>query len=1260
MTKTPTKTSASGEVSAITGYLKQYEYSACILYRLMQESALEAITLSDPAAGMFDDLVVHSKGVVYATQVKSQRDASYASLGTELKANLVRSMALSWLALEQQFGKGSVRLRYIFPGYFSTSDTSLANTGASGPRHSAEFARFLSRDDLTTAILATSVWSTKVAEIERLSGLAALDFLRFVNNLKLEDERDLQRNRVDNFHYTDRGKVEAIKALLPTLIASSIPGQKWSEQDLIDELGWRTRLSQHNTHVFPVPADFQENEATERKLLDSIRRASSGYIALVGPPGTGKSTLLQRGIHSTSEYSISRYLAFHPGQRHGLGRAEAGEFLNDLIAELRSQGFYGSRFGHDKLSGLRTEFIKQLDSASERFRTTGRKTVIVIDGLDHVPREEDPEASFLAELPAARAVPEGVIFLLGTQRIELPKLHPTIVQQASEAERTIVIDPLTRAAIFSLANAASLPSFVDRERLFDVCQGHPLTARYFIEALRAASNTEDAERLLSYSNGLGQSLQQIYERVWLKLGTALSSKGALGVLARAEGTLSPQQLADASNDDAVEDVMKMASFLLSRTTDGRIAIFHNSFRLFVAAETGKKFGSVSLEIERDHHRRLAEIAHNAPPADPQYWLELRYRSRAGDENAVLALGTPDYFRISLQKLRPPDEIYSDLRLTYAAVRPTRDRALLLNKLLIAKEIEYRIEAVSDLDFVELLLDLGDVELATKHALSVGTHKEGWLGLVDFYWQNKEYERARQVFEANEPFELLFAGEGFDSHQHMNIALSWIQRAQRFRSIKKLTALIDSLVVQSRPLLNEDNSADTRRALKYNLALGAIRDDPSTQVEALQGLLKLDESESARLKIDSAELARQANDNEAALARLHEAEAIPALMEIHPSWRRAAAIVASELGALDIARRMTASLLVPRLDQQEHGRADIGDVAGEIIESAFLAEVTGTEIPEEPHNNLREPSTLLSSAHIKMGELGKLRAKAKSGAPMITVQALRTVILFFAQAQPDRGDFQAYKFYGTLGTIALQVVRIANDLDDHQFRDIIEFVDDVLRQNDNNLARSEAFRLKFASLVFDRDGDVEAAKKRIGDAQAAARQDRTPHEAVASHAALARAFSYIGLINEARATLQTMHLDTFGYWLRAKKEPQYTFWAWSFLKACEASPARTAVSSLTFAQFILGMDETEGDETAMRLVADLLQGAGGAPSAAAGITSRLLDSDLATWAKIADSAFAAIAHHAPELAGQPCSRSRSLSFRLSIAASSEVFGPASTP
>lgn len=1225
------KAPSTGEAAAVTGYWKQYEYSASVLFRLMQDGALEAISIAEPAAGIFDDLVLHAEGSVIATQVKSERSATYVSLGTELKGTLIAEMAASWLALKQRFETDNVHLRYIFAGLFSTSDIALANTNSTGARHSAAFADFISRAELDDDSIARSIWSDTLADLQTQSGLDQMAFLDFLKHLELKDERALQANAIAIIDPADRPKVVAIQNLLPTLVRASNAGQRYTEQDLIDKLGWRSRLSQHNVHVFPVPPDYQENEATEGRLLDLIERTTQGYIALIGPPGTGKSTLLQHGLFSTPNYSISRYLAFHPGQRHGLGRAEAGEFLNDIIAELRSQGLYASKFSNDNLSGLRTEFAKQLEAAGVRYTESGRKTLIVIDGLDHVPREENPAVSFLAELPAAAAVPEGVVIVLGTQRIELPGLQATIIQQTKKGDRTVTIEPLSKAAVFALADAANLPPFVDRDVLFEMCSGHPLTARYFIEALRSVTNAEIAEKILSDADGLGLSLQQIYERVWQKLDTAPSSRSALGLLARAEGSLLCEQLAEGSSEDAVEDVLTTAGFLLSIDRQGRLSIFHNSFRLFVAQETGRKFGKPSNDMEQAFHSKLAMIAFKAQPDDPQYWFQLRYRSRAGDLAGALALGTPGYFRQSLRAFRPSGEIYTDLRLTYAAVKPTRDRVVLLNRLLVEKELDYRLEAVSNLDFVELLLELGDIELATRHALEVGESGEGWLKLVDHYWFKGDTERARQVFSANEPLEVLFAGEGFDPYNEMKRARGWIERAQRFRPIEKIAALVDSLVVRTRGNGDDDGGFGTRRRLKFSLALGAVSDQRITDLSEIKKLLELTDEDMACLGVHAAELALQEEKREAALTCL--ALAPNALDTTHPSWRRAAALVARKLGDVTLAVRLVSTLTVPRLDRQDTMQEDVGDLAGAIIETAFLGATLGVSIPDETGARDLDGSTLLANAHTKMRELGALRALALEQDTGVTMQALKSLVLFFAHARPDPGDFSAYRFFGSLSGIAGDLVQIAEICGQAAFDEFIVEVDERLACGDNNLAHSEGFRIEFAKAVFDVNGDTDAARKRIYLARATVRSDRTPHEAVDSYAALARAYCHIGLTDEARVTLDIMHQDTFGYWLRAKKEPQYEFWAWSFLKACETSPSTMENSSLAFAQFILGMDETEGDETATRLVADLLEGAGVSPRALAGVTNRLLQSDLATWARIMEAALSSIAKHDPALAGQ---------------------------
>ena len=55
------------------------------------------------------------------------------------------------------------------------------------------------------------------------------------------------------------------------------------------------------------------------------------------------------------------------------------------------------------LSGnyLLKKFYNQIQKLHEDWKVTGTKTIILIDGLDHIEREQHPARSLLEDLPAA-------------------------------------------------------------------------------------------------------------------------------------------------------------------------------------------------------------------------------------------------------------------------------------------------------------------------------------------------------------------------------------------------------------------------------------------------------------------------------------------------------------------------------------------------------------------------------------------------------------------------------------------------------------------------------------------------------------------------------------------------------------------------------------------------------------------------------------------------------------------------------------------
>ena len=655
---------ALGEENAIRGYFAQYEFSASTIIHLMQDNRFDAISVCDTAAGIFDDLVVFSGGKLLAYQIKSQKFPEPFRLRTELVSNkLIKEIAESWTSLRGEYPDKKICINYILPGYPSTNDKKyLGSVG-----HSAQFLSFLSdpeTDRSKDALLGTE-WAPFIRELIVCSTLTEDLFFEMFCQLNFLDHGELIALGVSKLDPFVLKKAHQLKHLLPEIVANRSSKKIWTEQELFDKLGW-TRIpllrAQHN---FPLYPDVQINPLVEEELKQAISEHNSGYISLIGPPGTGKSTTLQRAINTSASHGVARYLAFLPDQRHGLGRAEATDFLNDVTYALNKLGFARNRFADDEQQ-LREEFLKQLEEAHELFCENGQKTLIVVDGLDHIQREESPQHNFLSVLPPPQSIPAGVLFILGSQFLQLEGLAPKVVQQASLADRCISMRPLPKPAIFDMAEKAELPEHVDKNLLFNICEGHPLVARYYIEKLLGTTSEEEADHLLT-SGKIGTSVDQMYELVWEALDPDSEAKHALALLARADNSISPVELTHIVSDKAVESVLKKAGFLLSGVDKGKLRIFHNSFRLFLANETKKRFGHVDPDVDKTFYSELAEIAAYVDKNSAQRWLELRYCSRAGDTRTVKKLATPELFRSQLEEFRSGKDVYADLRLAYGAI-----------------------------------------------------------------------------------------------------------------------------------------------------------------------------------------------------------------------------------------------------------------------------------------------------------------------------------------------------------------------------------------------------------------------------------------------------------------------------------------------------------------------------------------------------------------------------------------------------------------
>src|SRR5437868_13086249 len=98
---------------------------------------------------------------------------------------------------------------------------------------------------------------------------------------------------------------------------------------------WTDRPRLRSVHEFPVDLDtYVPLEAALRELDKQIASRTRGYIALVGPPGAGKSTLISQGLSGSPE-RVVRYYAYVPGTAPARTRLSAHGFLHDVVVMLR-------------------------------------------------------------------------------------------------------------------------------------------------------------------------------------------------------------------------------------------------------------------------------------------------------------------------------------------------------------------------------------------------------------------------------------------------------------------------------------------------------------------------------------------------------------------------------------------------------------------------------------------------------------------------------------------------------------------------------------------------------------------------------------------------------------------------------------------------------------------------------------------------------------------------------------------------------------
>lgn len=803
---------AWGERNAVTGYYPQYRLSAALVIRALREGTLRWIGVADPKAGRVDDFQIATEHRVDAFQFKWSRFGGAITLNDLLRRSdgnpcLIAQLADGWKRLQATHPALRVVVHLVTNQHPSTSDHQLpAGDPPPTPRH---FAAFLEQvwkpvaDELLPHESIPREWHTTWRVLSSASGLSDEEFRSFVTDCKLEFGKSLPSAAglsVREAEAYERDLSQVAQSLFATVFDPRTLIHL-DANSLLARLGWSARLEYRNAHRFPVnDALYQPIEDSREALEKAVSELSGGYVAVLGSPGSGKSTFLTQTLRYTP-YRVVRYYAFVPESQSGPVRGEASNFLHDVVRALEDAGF---RSGAGVASAddlqLRERFHEQIRLLHEEWLSSGRKTIILVDGLDHISREQRPIRSLLRELPPPDNVPDGVFIVLGSQTDQLDDI-PTSVQFSIQShERRIEMGRLSRDSIRRVIDKAGLAQRLSEEQREEVCQlssGHPLALVYLLRRLDEARADEEVQLALNESAPYTGSIEELYYSYWRQIDEDDEVAVLLGLVARIRGAVRLDWVETWVSEPVLRRFTRRFRHLF-RTEDQRWFFFHNSFRLFVAERTARSTtGEFDPTKDRRLHYELALRCHQSQMKSVR-WEKLFYLSRAGADSEIIQEASIAFFRQQLFEYRSAEAIRADVALAIRAAARTDDLAAVVRMLFADAEFAQRESRLEELPIARRLIALGQLESALeylRHGERLRAKPAEALRCARELLRAGADRDARHVFDLAEPVDLLSGSKEMprygagDEHDQVR---AWADVACFFRPTGSVIASIKRL------------------------------------------------------------------------------------------------------------------------------------------------------------------------------------------------------------------------------------------------------------------------------------------------------------------------------------------------------------------------------------------------------------------------------------------------------------------------------------
>ncbi len=750
-----------GEVAAIASYFFQYGIFATEIYNHLLENNLQWIEFASNNAGKLDDVLLGTDSKVIAYQVKEigSSNFSYTQFTQSNTESIFQGVFKGWKSLKQQYQGKEIDARFITTQQVSDSDSITTFDGRSKP----SFSKFIKnlwlpiQKGTYSVTTIPSAWKPVFDELVNLVSTTDNELIAFIKDFKFVFDYNTDQFLYDSYTQAKRkSHIERIEARIPQLIAKK-GNTKFDRSQFLLEFDLKDQFETRFQHAFFVDDHhYLPIASTFDKLNLIIQNKTKGYLALVGNAGSGKSTLLTKWL-SNSPYTVLKYYAYtNLDMSYDYGyRGEAKHFLHDLLVQVRENGFnMQDRLPEKELLDLQKHLGEELKKLSDR----RDKVFIIVDGLDHIEREQHVRDSLISVLPAPNEIPDNIYFILGSRTVnQLSDLKYEIRENLKSEGSTISIDSLNREQVKILTDSHKLTLGAEQiENLFQNTKGHPLFLRYTIEELKQVE--EDSYDRVIDSKDFSGDIYIEYGKFWDKYKTEDQFVHILGIISRFRFPYFDLGLLgnfDINSADA-ERINKMAEYYFYKS-DNIWQFFHNSFKEFLITESAKNRFTRKFDKRTDQKFHL-EIANTIREIDDLYRFNIIYHwYKAEQFDLISELSTQSFFRDQWFLYRNSNILREDIRIALFAGAQQKNYRTISACFFAFLELDQRSSNLSFGNCYDIFLSADLLDIACSFVFDSAKLLLPNIDALDFskmLFDKGHVELARELFNRATPIHLL--------------------------------------------------------------------------------------------------------------------------------------------------------------------------------------------------------------------------------------------------------------------------------------------------------------------------------------------------------------------------------------------------------------------------------------------------------------------------------------------------------------------------